>query len=215
MATTAVKITRVLVMCLLWLIFVGSTQVAGQVPEASGVLPVQERLPLGTNTVSIVDGQAETDAGFLPGFVEFARVGAALLGVVMLLLAMRFLLRRMSGGIPGSRPAGVLQIHARYPVARGQQIVVLQVGSRFIIAHQGGGEMRTLSEITDADEVARLKQALSGDEPSPVGDFQQTLAQAAAAASDGVVDLTRQSARSSRTPPRTSRLRLPGWRGAS
>lgn len=215
MATTAPQIARFLVMCLLGFILLGSTQLVGQIVDDHSILPVQEQLPLGTETVNVVDGEAEMDDGFMPGFVEFARVGAALLGVVMLLLAMKFVLRRMGGGLSSMRPSGVVQIHARYPVARGQQIVILQVGNRFIVAHQGGGEMRTLSEITEADEVARLKQALNGNEVKTGADFQQELAEAAAAASDGVVDLTRAPRPATGGAARSARLRLPGWRGAS
>ncbi len=215
MATTAPQIARFIVMCLLGFILLGSTHLAGQIAEEHSSLPVQERLPLGAEMVTVVDGQAEIEEGFMPGLMEFARVGAALLGVVMLLLAMRFMLRRMGGGLSSRRPSGVVQIHARYPVARGQQIVILQIVNRFIVAHQGGGEMRTLSEITEADEVARLKQALTGNESTQGSDFQQELAEAAAAASDGVVDLTRASRSTSGRTTRSARLRLPGWRGAS
>ena len=215
MATTAPQIARFLMMCLLGVILSGSTLLMGQPVADTPILPVQEQLPLGTAMVIVVDGQAEMDEGFMPGLIEFARVGAALLGVVMLLLAMRYMLRRMGGGLSAKRPSGVVQIHARYPVARGQQIVILQVGNRFIVAHQGGGDMRTLSEITGEDEVARLKQALSGNEPRSDGDFQQELAEAAAAASDGVVDLTRAPRSTTRSGIRPGRLRLPGWRGTS
>lgn len=215
MAMTAPQIARSLMMCLLGLLLSGSTTLLAQSIDGTTFLPVQEQLPLGTEMVSVVDGQAEMDESFMPGLVEFARVGAALLGVVMLLLAMRYMLRRMGGGFSAKRPSGVVQIHARYPVSRGQQIVILQVGNRFIVAHQGGGDMRTLSEITDSDEVARLKQTLAGHGASSGGDFQQELAEAAAAASDGVVDLTRTPRPSGVHGNRPGRIRMPGWRGTS
>lgn len=215
MATTAPMIARFLVMVLLSLTQLGSSHVMSQVVDDNPIIPVQERRPLGTEMVDVVDGRAEANDGFMPGIVEFARVGAALLGVVMLLLAMKFVLRRMGGGLSSKRPSGVVQIHARYPVARGQQIVIIQVGNRFIVAHQGSGEMRTLSEITGEDEVARLKEALSGNESHADGNFQQELAEAAAAASDGVVDLTRTPRQPMVKAVRPGRLRSPGWRGTS
>ena len=97
MAMTAPQIARSLMMCLLGLLLSGSTALLAQSIDGTTFLPVQEQLPLGTEMVSVVDGQAEMDEGFMPGLVEFARVGAALLGVVMLLLAMRYMLRRMGG----------------------------------------------------------------------------------------------------------------------
>ena len=119
MATTAPQIARFLMMCLLGVILSGSTLLTAQAVDDTSILPVQEQLPLGTAMVNVVDGQAEMDEGFMPGLIEFARVGAALLGVVMLLLAMRYMLRRMGGGLSTKRPSGVVQIHARQ-VTRGR-----------------------------------------------------------------------------------------------
>ena len=167
-------------------------------------LPSSESLPLGPPPAGH-DEDAAGPSGFSLELGEFLRVGAALAGVVALLFVLRMLLRRM-GGLPDSRrPSGVVQIHGRYPVARGQQVVLLQVGRRLLVTHQSGGGMRTLSEITEPDEVAQVLGRLEGGRSKrghvPAGgDFQQELAQAAES-KEQVVDLTRSPR------PRRSRWR--------
>ena len=102
-------------------------------------------------------GNAAWWSMFDPRQNEMLRVIAALAVVIGLLMAVRFMLRK-GAGLPGmaGRPSGVLQILARFPVARGQSLVVLQLGGRIVLLHQSSTGMRTLSEVTDADEVASL-----------------------------------------------------------
>ncbi|HAW95818.1 MAG TPA: hypothetical protein DCX60_06040, partial [Phycisphaerales bacterium] len=54
-------------------------------------------------------------------------------------------------------PEGVASIMARYPVARGEHVVLLEVGRRILVVHQASGSMTTLSELTDRDEVADMR----------------------------------------------------------
>ncbi|MFZ9915813.1 MAG: flagellar biosynthetic protein FliO, partial [Phycisphaerales bacterium] len=54
------------------------------------------------------------------------------------------------------RPSGVVEVLARYPVARGQHVVLLKVGRRVIVVHQGAQAMRTLSEFSANDDVADI-----------------------------------------------------------
>ncbi len=126
---------------------------AVKLPEAGGTTSDGELLPSGE------------------GAGEALQVGASLAGVLALIWVLRYLLRRARGDYAGSRilasagsPSGVASILAKYPVSRGHQVVLLEVGRRVIVAHQGDGSMSTLSEITDAEEVADLKARLSGVE---------------------------------------------------
>ena len=105
------------------------------------------------------------------GASEALEVGGGLAGVLLIIWALRALVRRhqgngASGGIlaKAKRPPGVASVLARYPIARGQQVVLLKVGQRVIVTHQGNGTMSTLSEITDQDEVAALHAQISGVE---------------------------------------------------
>lgn len=166
----------------------------------------------------------EEIGGIVPsgeGAGEAAQVGASLAGVIALIWVVRYMIRRSRGDYAGSRilagaraPSGVTSVLARYPIARGQQVLLLEVGRRIIVVHQGEGALGTLSEITDADEVADLKARISGVERSETDkSFNAELSSSlevrpgkeALSAVDGMpgmvaqtVDLTRRGKRSRR-----------------
>jgi flagellar biogenesis protein FliO len=85
-----------------------------------------------------------------------ARVIASLGVVLALLWGLRRVLRRHSMAGGAGRPSGVLEILARYPVARGQQLILLKLARRILLVHQNGSAMTPLAEVNDPDEVASL-----------------------------------------------------------
>ena len=88
---------------------------------------------------------------------EITRVLGALAVVVGLLLMIRTILRRTGSLLPrGDRPSGVVEILARYPIARGQQLILLKLARRILLLHQAGSSMTALTEMTEPDEVASL-----------------------------------------------------------
>jgi flagellar biogenesis protein FliO len=96
-----------------------------------------------------------------PRHNDVVRVLLALACVVALLLGIRFVMRRAGGAMAGGgRPSGVLQVHGRYPAGRGQSMLLIQVGNRMILVHQGGGRMKTLAEFSDPEDVADLRTRL-------------------------------------------------------
>lgn len=88
------------------------------------------------------------------------------LGVVIVLIfltrwAMRKAANRVGGmssqlGPGGRAPSGVLTVLARYPVGRGQSLVLLQMDQRVLLLNQTTQGFQTLAEITDPEEVASL-----------------------------------------------------------
>ena len=80
-------------------------------------------------------------------------LGATLLVIVLA----RSAIKRFGGKLPGARrPQGVVEVLARYPIARGQQVVLLKVGRRVIVTHQGAQGMQALSEFSSESDVADL-----------------------------------------------------------
>ncbi len=133
-------------------------------------------------------------------------MGVPLLGVVTLMIVVGVVLRRVGGPLArGGRPSGVLEVLGRYPIARGQQLVLLRLVSRVVLLHQSRNGLSTLSEITDADEVAgllaRVEAATRSGQP---GRFHGLLTRAAAGGDEighetvtngkVIVDLTRRPA---------------------
>jgi flagellar biogenesis protein FliO len=88
---------------------------------------------------------------------EILPTAAALAGTLLAIVLARSAIRRFGSRLaPGQRPSGVVEILARYPVARGQQVVLLKVGRRVLVVHQGAQAMQTLSEFATADDVADI-----------------------------------------------------------
>lgn len=158
MATsTAIHFTRVLAVAFT-LLAAGGTY-AQRLPDAAVDSETESR-PLGPPT-----GSARNDSPGAPitdpsGWV---RSGVALAGVIALILGLRFVLLRASkrsGGLAfgtGVRaPSGVLEVLGRYPVARGQTLLLLRMDQRVLLLAQSSAGLTTLAQVTDSDEVASL-----------------------------------------------------------
>ena len=105
------------------------------------------------------------------GAGDVLQVGGGLAGVLLLIWVLRALIRKSSGSGAARgllarvrAPEGVASIMARYPVARGEHVVLLEVGRRILVVHQASGSMTTLSEVTDRDEVADIRARITGEE---------------------------------------------------
>lgn len=123
--------------------------------------------------------QSDSPLGALdPRNNDLIRVVMALGLILVLLLGVRMLMKR-AGGLMGTgrRPSGVLQVHARYPISRGQHMVLVQVGSRLLLVHQGGGSMRTLSEFSGTDAVDLRSRLETGQGSSNTNAFEEVLKQ--------------------------------------
>ena len=101
----------------------------------------------------------------LPAETGWLRVVVALGAVVTLILALRWgvqrAARRTSGlaaqlGAGGRAPSGVLEVLGRFPVARGQTLVLLRMDRRVLLLAQTPAGMSTLAEVADPEDVASL-----------------------------------------------------------
>ncbi len=174
---------RVFLVAITCLLFVGAAP-AGPV--------VTEELPLGPPAGSARGVHPSGDAaGAAPrrggAMLEPAGVARTVLSlgfVVSLAVACAWMMKKLSrgrGGLLGSlgpggpSPSGVLEIVGRYPVGRGQTLVLLRMDRRLLLLHQAtgrrGASMRTLCEITDPDEIASvlLKARREEDEAVQAG----------------------------------------------
>lgn len=142
---------------------------------AAGAVPTQDR-PLfapGTSpapkAVAVLEGAASSvtpedkNATLASGAAsqsfmdEVLPTAAALGGTLLVIVLARSAVKRFGGNLGvGKRPSGVVEILARYPVARGQQVILLKVGRRVIVAHQNGQAMQALSEFSTPEDVADI-----------------------------------------------------------
>jgi hypothetical protein len=159
-------------------------------------VPDRGALPLGAPEVEarpiMPTGE---DPGTASDLGTWQTVGAlaVVVGLIVALgIAARWTARRQGGlsgqfGAGGRAPSGVAEVLARYPVARGQTLVLLHVGRRVIVAfhtvsRRGGAAMTPISEVTDPEEVADLLlRTREADAESADASFREAVASAEAA----------------------------------
>lgn len=161
----------------------------GWADSPPAIRPVSESKPLGrpngTLSARPADGGAEAKAGLAskldPRSNEVIRLTLAIIAVAAALLIFKVILKRFSAaGLgargTGARPSGVVEILARFPVGRGQQLLLIKLGRRIVLAHQAGSSMTTISEVTEPEEVASLLGRMeAGSSGRDAAKFQATL----------------------------------------
>lgn len=155
-------------------------------PEhAKPPLPPQEQRPLGSappaRTESRVAANQNSEnteqtgenkpSGWLSGTTS--RTIIALSAVIALALILKFGIKRLAGlssglssqlGAAGRSPSGVLEVLGRYPISRGQTLVLLRLDRRVVLLSQTPAGFSTLSEVSDPDEVASILMKARDDE---------------------------------------------------
>ncbi len=152
-------------------VLVGAGTGFGQADTADqlGSAAARRDLPLGAGAAPI-GAPIERESVLAPG--SLIRTVLSLAIVVALIVLCAAIVRKVaatSGGLagalgPGGRaPSGLLEVLGRYPIARGQTLVLLRLDQRVLLLSQNSGRLRagaggfaTLAEITDGAEVASI-----------------------------------------------------------
>lgn len=133
-----------------------------------------------------------------PGWGRSLASVALVVGLILVLAAVARAVSRRSGSLaamlgPGGRaPSGVLEVLARYPVGRGQTLVLLRLDRRVLLLSQSAGKaggFTTLAQFDDAGDVASiLRQTRDEASESVSARFRQAMErfQGADASSVGV-----------------------------
>lgn len=124
-------------------------------PPAPAVRPIAPPVASATPDAPGESRPIAAPAGSFGG--DALRTGGALVGVLALILIMRTVLRRVGDPLAARRPSGVVQVLARFPLAKGQQVMLLEVGRRVLCVHQSATGAATLCSFDDASEIADLK----------------------------------------------------------
>jgi hypothetical protein len=138
-----------------------------QDPDASRPLgvPKDSRALRSPNAPAPAVPRPATGAGVAQTILSLALV----VGLILVIAGTARKLARRRGGLMsalgagGPSPAGLIEILGRYPVARGQTLVLLKLDRRILLLSQASGArlgssagFSTLCEITDPDEVASI-----------------------------------------------------------
>lgn len=129
-------------------------------------LPPSESRPLGRATANETpehsQGRGATPTSLGVGAV---RTILALVFVVGLILFAWAIYRRLAAGAGGlgsqlsaggRAPSGVLNVLGRYPISRGNTLVLLKLDRRVLLLNQTSAGFATLAEVTEPEEVASL-----------------------------------------------------------
>ncbi|MEQ9095494.1 MAG: flagellar biosynthetic protein FliO [Phycisphaerales bacterium] len=128
------------------------------------------------------DGSAKSAGSWTRSLASVAMV----IGLILVLAAVARFVSRRTGSVaamlgPGGRaPSGVLEVLARYPVGRGQVLVLLRIDRRVLLLSQSlaakGGAFTTLAQFDDPSEVAAiLRQTRDETSESVSARFRQAL----------------------------------------
>lgn len=113
---------------------------------------------------------AEAQSGGLGDWIRVAAGLGVVIGVILVTAAGAKRLSSRAGlagelGAGGRAPSGVLDVLGRYPVSRGQTLVLIRMGGRVLLLsqHTSAG-FRTLTEVDDPEEIGDLIHRASRDE---------------------------------------------------
>jgi len=95
-------------------------------------------------------------------WAQWGRTLVALAVVVLLIFVAGVMLKRFSP-VSGSQRRQVLDVLAKTNVSSRHQLLLVRVGRRVVLVGQGASSLATLSEVTDAEEVAALIEAATGE----------------------------------------------------
>ncbi|MBC8107061.1 MAG: FliO/MopB family protein [Anaerolineae bacterium] len=87
------------------------------------------------------------------------------LGIVLgLIFVLKFVIGKIYPSIAAGAGSRVVRVLARSPIAPKQQVMLLHIGRRIVVVGDSGGQLSTLCDIADADEVAALLGQIDNQE---------------------------------------------------
>lgn len=152
-------------LALCWILAVDPSPVRGQAASNQGPAQTVQVQPetaapiIRRSAASAASTQSSTgDSARAPSgvFPDLARLALALGVVLALIFALRWLSRRVFPSVSAGQSSAAVRLLARSVVTPRQQVLLLQVGRRIVVAADNGSQLSPLSEITDADEIAGL-----------------------------------------------------------
>ncbi len=88
--------------------------------------------------------------------LEGPRVAIALAAVVALIFVLRSIARRFFDMPGAQRSSRAVQVLSRSIISPKQHILLVQIGRRVLVVGDSGGQMNSLCQITDGEEIAAL-----------------------------------------------------------
>ena len=131
-----------------------------------------------------------------------ATAGVLLLAVLVLSRLPKKVRQRASAG-----PSGVVEIVARWPVAKGERLILVKFDRRMLLCHDAGQGWNRLCEVDDLTALARITEAIEGKPDRDA--FRQTLEAVATQGDSGRARRPRPAALVETTTSSTDRSNRP------
>jgi flagellar biogenesis protein FliO len=113
------------------------------------------------------------------GVMNALQVAAALTVVVGLIFIGKALAKKFVPGAKAGNGKGVIEVLARYPLAKNQSLVLVRIGSQIVTLNQGKESSQSVLVISDANEVAKILGQVTGESPNSIqAGFNKLLANA-------------------------------------
>jgi flagellar biogenesis protein FliO len=112
------------------------------------------------------DGDKNPAAPPQSSSMELGRVVLALSAVVGLIFALRWGSRKILALPSAGNSSHLMRVIARTPLAPKQSVMLLRVGQRLMVVGDSAGNLSSLGQITDPDEVATLLGQAKATSPS-------------------------------------------------
>jgi flagellar biogenesis protein FliO len=107
------------------------------------------------------------------------QVAAALTAVIGLILIAKALVKKFVPSAKVGTGKGVMEVLARYPIAKNQSIVLMRIGSQLIALNQNKETSQSVLVINDPTEVAKIMGQIEGEKPKSISSgFNNLLATA-------------------------------------
>lgn len=96
--------------------------------------------------------------------LDFPRLALAMGIVLAVILGVRWIVIRTVPGMKTHGSSKSIRVLARTAIAPRQQVVLIQVGRRVIVVGDSQGQLTSLAQIDDADEIAALVGQTESDQ---------------------------------------------------
>ena len=173
-----------------------------EAPEVSAVLPPRNVPTLPARTSPTPEGETMSLANSALVRLAAATAGVLLLAVLVLSKLPKRVRQRAAAG-----PSGVVEIVARWPVAKGERLILVKFDRRMLLCHDAGQGWNRLCEVDDLTALARITEAIEGKPDRDA--FRQTLEAVATQGNSGQARRPRPAALVETTTPSTDRSNRP------
>ena len=146
-------------------------------PPSPEPVAAQESLPLGAAPANVNSSASAAGGAAAASDSSWILQTITALGVVLaLIVALRFVIQRVTGLRPAPMTTRLVEVLARSPIAPRTHLLFLRIHQRIVVATQSPAGMQTLTELTDPQEVAAIMAQVQAARPASISrSFQHLL----------------------------------------